>query len=1006
MKFNSIIRFAAVFASVAAVLCGCSEEKDPVAAAVQTKETFLTFEAKDAEPQVIDVYADGTWVSDVSEDWLEVSPETGDKNTKVTVTILKDNTDASGKLNAPREAILRFKGSSDERMGKVYVTQKGDNYFGIDEYTLTEAVALDADSKFKLPEATVMAVSKTGFVITDGKTTVYAQGRHEVKPGDKVTVNGTVTMFGSLVGINADEVSVVSASEVTYPEATAVDKEISKLNTVKYIRLSATLVGTDLRLSDGTNCKLLDPAIEMNLNELNVHKLELLGYYVGQLNKEASFIVCSFTDNGSDSSMGQALPFKDDFSWLRPYIDAANSKLAEANKISDCVGQVTSSADGCANLYTTLAGNGCDVIGELRRRGYTDLNPSYQSIYLQDAYFKFGKNKCQSGLTLPLFKIEGSQDLRVSFRWCSQLQGSGDIDDTKMLIEISGKGEIENAENKEGTISKSVAHKQKNGEMFWQDAVFNIKGATNTTAITIRPEQFGTPDKQLSGYYRFYLDDISVMLAADAVESTIAVDGVDNDLITFEGTPDGPVTFDVSSTADFTVSPSANWLHIENGTGLAGEKKTVTLKCDPSELSTLRKGSVLIRSGITTKTISVVQSAAGQNIEPFISIVGGNSTTVLGQGAEFSATVQANTSFETKIEADWITAVPTTTAKVEWSTLKFKAAPNLTGASRVGTIRFYKGNLESVLTVNQDRFEPSVAVTSTMNSVPASGASVPVHIVANVDFTVDAPGVTLPVSSAKAGTYDLNIPVPANTGAPRKLAVTFKNSEYSYETSFVIWQAGATEVFSDDFSWVAPSVNAWNAANSGKKVGDTIGTNGKDGEAPNVHSDTSIKSIFEGALAEQGYEDMNPSLKVMYLQDQYLKLSKTGGNNTALRLPAIAGLTAATDVFIEFDHATMCQGSGVPDDGKIVVVIEGDGTFDNGTKCSDIMAFYQKDKTYNWTHSGAYIKGMTSSTRLVLVMYRVVMNKNSEGVYEYTGKYNFKVSGAGRLFIDNIKITK
>lgn len=54
---------------------------------------------------------------------------------------------------------------------------------------------------------------------------------------------------------------------------------------------------------------------------------------------------------------------------------------------------MTSSADGCANLYTTLADNGCDVIGELRSRGYTDLNPSFKTIYLQDAYFKFGANK-------------------------------------------------------------------------------------------------------------------------------------------------------------------------------------------------------------------------------------------------------------------------------------------------------------------------------------------------------------------------------------------------------------------------------------------------------------------------------------------------------------------------------------------------------------------------------------------------------------------------------------
>lgn len=36
-------------------------------------------------------------------------------------------------------------------------------------------------------------------------------------------------------------------------------------------------------------------------------------------------------------------------------------------------------------------------------------------------------------------------------------------------------------------------------------------------------------------------------------------------------------------------------------------------------------------------------------------------------------------------------------------------------------------------------------------------------------------------------------------------------------------------------------------------------------------------------------------------------------------------------------------------------------------------------------------------------MYRV-LKKDDNG--SYTGEYNYKVSGAGRIFIDNIKISK
>lgn len=87
----------------------------------------------------------------------------------------------------------------------------------------------------------------------------------------------------------------------------------------------------------------------------------------------------------------------------------------------------------------------------------------------------------------------------------------------------------------------------------------------------------------------------------------------------------------------------------------------------------------------------------------------------------------------------------------------------------------------------------------------------------------------------------------------------------------------------------------------------------------------------------------------------------------------------------------------------MVVVIEGDCQFENGTKYSDVLKIDQPKGTYCWTHSSARIKGATASTRLVVVMYRVL--KKDDNV-SYTGEYNYKVSGAGRIFIDNIKISK
>lgn len=1001
---NNLFRISAILL-LASPFTSCKEEELVKPSALLT-ESSLTFEAKAEESQSFRIASDSDWMIDVDEPWITVDPMSGSNTMDVNVTVEDNYT--GGVMNAPRQGLITI---MNKRGYKVTTTiyQNGDAYLGAPEGNVAKVADLDSASRAKVLSATVAAVSTTGFVVTDGTVNMFVDGNAEVKAGDVVDFNGTTSKISGIPSFVLDQVEVKSTAEVTYPTPVAIDKAPSVLpDKVTYVKLTGTLIGSTLRFADKTTCSLLIPADAETFNKVNTHKVDVLAYYIGIIKKDVTVVPVSFVDNGQDESVGVKLPFRDDFSWLAPYIDAANSKLSEDKKISDCVGTVTSSADGCANLYTTLADNGCDVIGELRSRGYTDLNPAFKTIYLQDAYFKFGANKKQSGLTLPLFRLDGEQDIVVSFKWCSQMQGDGNIDKTQLVLEIDGPGKVEPA-SKSDKISEPVSHSQSSGKMFWQDVMFTIKGATTATAISFHPSVFGHDGAQESGYYRYYVDDIEVMLASEAVKANINVEGLDSDLITFEGTPEAPYTFKVSSDVDFNVSASANWLHIENGSGLAGETKTVSVTCDPSELSVLRKGEITIKSGVTSRKIQVVQSAAGQELDPFISIKEGNSVEVLGQGAEFAVTVQANTSFETKIDADWIQLLPSTTAKVEWTPLKFKAAANLTGVDRTGTVRFVKGDIESVLTVKQDKFEPSIKVTTTDNAVPSEGKSLPVHIVSNVDFTASAAGMTLPVSSAKAGTYDLSIPVPANTGAPRKLSVTFENAEYDYKTTFDIYQAGASVVFSDDFSWVAPMVSAWNDANSGKKkkIGDTVGSSGKDTEAPNVYSDDAIKASFAAAFKAQGYEDLQSSEKVIYLQDQYLKLGRTGGHNNAIRLPAATALTSPSDVFVEFDHATMCQKDGVCDDAKIVVVIEGDGEFENGTKCSDILPVIQEKGTYRWTHSGTLVKGMTSETRLVVVMYRVVMSKDSEGVYKFNnGKYNFGVDGAGRIFLDNIKITK
>lgn len=242
----------------------------------------------------------------------------------------------------------------------------------------------------------------------------------------------------------------------------------------------------------------------------------------------------------------------------------------------------------------------------------------------------------------------------------------------------------------------------------------------------------------------------------------------------------------------------------------------------------------------------------------------------------------------------------------------------------------------------------------------------------------------------------------ARNGGSARLTVTDPADPSRQPTIKKVSGAGGkTAVFEDDFSWVDPIVSAYNAAVPDKPIGDTVGDKNKDAEAPNVYN-AALKEAFFKLFDEKGYEDMCPSEEVIYLQPGYLKFGRTKGHNTSLRLPKL-NLDAASDIDIEFDFAAMAQGSGTIDDTKLVVVVEGDGEFANGTKYSDLITQNQGKDELFWTHAKTTVKGATANTRLVIVMYRVLEGYETAA---YTGKYNYKVSGAGRFFLDNIKISK
>lgn len=994
--FKNILRLCAA-AVIALPVFGCGQD-ELVKPSALLSESSLTFEAIGSESQQLTIASDDSWFIDVDADWITVDPTSGTNTVKVNVSV-EDNV-TNGTLNAPREGTLTVANGKGYSIRSV-IYQNGDNYFGVSEMPVSEVRELQDGEYAKVAEAQVVALTSDGFVATDESASIYVSYKDDVALGDKVFIAGEkVTLYGG-AALVAGEITVKSNSEVKHPEAVDLLSNLdpSKAGTVTYVSVSAGLLGHDLKFAQSlpVSVAILDSR-NIDITEVNMHNISVRAYTLGLDEGVLTLAVTEVQDNGINDELKAY--FYDDFSWMKSYIDASEVK------VGDSIGENSAGAEA-PNLRSNDALK--PLLNALLEKGYEDLNPDKKVIYAQKYYWKLGRSSSatennNNGLKLPKQKFKGDEliNVDIEFDWAAHMTGSGNIDKVQIVVELEGAGTFDNGTK----ISDPFVTTQEKGHIEWQHASVTAKGVNNTTRIIIRPAEYASvvPDQQ-----RWHIDNIKIKDSAIPYSDPVyAKVKVSDEVVTFEGTPVDSYKLTIQSDNPWTLVKDADWFSVDVTEGEANEETTVTVTCEPSNMTTLRHSVLTVVSADTRKNIHIVQSAAGGELDPLISISSGNSVEVLGQGAEFTAMVQANVAFETEIKDSWISEVevPATRSMVETTVKTFKAEPNLTSADRVGTIRFYKGNLESVLTVKQTKFEPKVVMTiNKLSALPAEATKVAVHIEANVDTKVSSDVITLPANELKAGKYDFEVTVPANSGSFRNVKVVFENDEYSYKYTYSVLQLGSamTTMFFDDFGWLQQYVDAYNAtAAEDKKVGDTIGKNNKSAEAPNIYGKADWQKSLLAELATKGYEDMCSSEKVVYLQPQYLKFGRTKGHNTSIRLPKL-DIAGTTDIVTDFDWAAMAQGDGTIDDTKLVVVIEGDGLFDNGTKYSDLIVNDQpKDKMY-WTHSAVKINGASSNTRLVIVMYRV-LKKDAAG--NYTGEYNYNVGGAGRFFLDNIRISK
>lgn len=998
---NKISSYVAITMAVSAIF-GCQPE-ELVGPDALMSESSLTFEAKDAEPQTFMVASDDDWVIDVAEDWITVSPMSGSQTMDVTVTVT-DNIE-NGAIAAPRQGtvtILNNRGYSV----KTIIYQRGDNYIGVEEMTLTEVYALKDGQFAKVPEAQVVALTSEGFVVSDEGASMYVTSTADVKIGSTVYLAGEKCTLNGLASLKAGEVTEESKGEVTRPDPVDLVSNLDPANAGKvvYVSTLAGILGRTLYYDETipVTVTLLDPkAGDVDLDAVNMHNIAIEAYFVGLENGTVTLAVTKVEDKGINENLEAY--FYDDFSWMKPFVAAAAEDPYNV-KIDDSVGD--NNASGEAPNLRTKAGLE-NLLDEFLARGYEDLNQSAKVIYPQKYYWKFGKTDNHGGLRLPQIEFKGSEQVNanLTFDWAAHMTGSGNIDDVQLVVEIEeGTGLFENGTN----ISDPMYTTQTKGHLEWQHAEVLIKGASSSTRIAIRPLNFSEaePDQQ-----RFHLDNIKIKdTGIPYVDPVYANITLSDEVVTFEGTPGDPVTIKIKSDNSWTLTKGqdTDWFSLDVMSGAANEETDVTITCQPSTSINLRHGVITLQSADTRKNIHVVQSAAGGQLEPLISVVGGNSRSFAAVPSDNTVKVQANVDVQAKVSEDaasWLSVTPVLTRSIV-ETLNYTVTliQNWEQTPRTGTITFYneEEGLESVLTVTQEGFVP-VIETAAMYYISGDASKSTIRVTTNSDFdaeitsgntwlststshTVESPDITLTVTAANS------------TGLWRTATLRLYNTEANYSKEITIVQSVAGTIWADDFEWLNP----WStAANLSKPAGDTVGDDDPDVYCPQLPTPKVDGVSALTALETAGYQMLRvwaPDKKegeCIYLQQNYLKFGKTGYQAgiilpTGMLVPDNAGT-----VSLEFDWCPQRKGEDKDNPEKsfgidpvnLYVVVENNGsqqTFDIPTHG------WENGHKLEWIHASVDLSSATINENTTITI------KQKE----------WGVSTANRWFLDNVKIVQ
>ena len=240
-------------------------------------------------------------------------------------------------------------------------------------------------------------------------------------------------------------------------------------------------------------------------------------------------------------------------------------------------------------------------------------------------------------------------------------------------------------------------------------------------------------------------------------------------------------------TAQVVNGRSESWCTIEPTSGPAGNA-SVTVTTNPNDTPDDRTASIVIKSGNTSKTISVSQKQ--KNALTLTS----SKFELTPKGGDVIIEVKANIDFKYTIDEaakNWITYTETRALKT--SSLVFQISENEGVEKRIGKIYIKGSDFNETVNVYQEGIAPSIVLSQNEYVVSSDGETIAVDVISNVNVEVEIPSAVDWISenttrSTSTNTYRFDI-ASSDEYEERSAEIKFFNSESNLSEVVKVIQA-------------------------------------------------------------------------------------------------------------------------------------------------------------------------------------------------------------------------